>query len=290
VIAIHFLGVGARGQSTHLENQWSWFVIVKDNQSVGRCAIIVIAQAPTHTPDARRELGLPENPSADIHLVDTLVAEIAVACWPDPMPIIVQSLAHQGFFGSRSAPKIVVDGWRNRRRTIHFSNAGPAFIAQTPRADNLAKVSVAYPLNALSNAAAGTALGARLNNAIVFACSEDSLTAFPNLMRNGLFDVDILARLDGPNGTERMPVVRSGKSNRVDIFVVEQLADIRVAGDAFAQIFALFKFLLESIAVDVTKRHQPSAFYLSHAFDVLSAAATEAHYGKANIAICAKDI
>ena len=47
-------------------------------------------------------------------------------------------------------------------------------------------------------------------------------------MRAWLFDVDILARLAGPDGHQRVPVIRRGDRNGVDGFVFHDAARIGV--------------------------------------------------------------
>ena len=55
------------------------------------------------------------------------------------------------------------------------------------------------------------------------------LPAFPHIVRDGLFHIDILAGLDGPDGGERVPVIRRGDRNGIDLFALQQLANVGVA-------------------------------------------------------------
>jgi len=57
-------------------------VIVENDLRVGRLAIVIVTDASAEADDARRQLGLTEDPTGDVHLVDALVAEVAVAGIP----------------------------------------------------------------------------------------------------------------------------------------------------------------------------------------------------------------
>ena len=72
------------------------------------------------------------------------------------------------------------------------------------------------------------ALHPDLHHAVVFASGGHHLPAFENVVAGGLFAVHILARLAGPDGRERMPVIRRGDRDRVDILVFVKLAQILV--------------------------------------------------------------
>ena len=94
---------------------------------------------------------------------------------------------------------------------------------------DLAEVAGAHPSRApRADALVRAALRAGLDDAVVFARRLDHLAAFPDVVRDRLLDVDVLARLAGPDDDQRMPVVRRGDGDGVDVLVFEQLADIGV--------------------------------------------------------------
>jgi hypothetical protein len=49
---------------------------------------------------------------------------------------------------------------------------------------------------------------------------------FPNVVRHRFFDIDVLARLTGHDGLQRVPMVRRRDVDRVDIVAIENLAEI----------------------------------------------------------------
>ena len=60
--------------------------------------------------------------------------------------------------------------------------------------------------------------------------ASTALPAFPDVVRDGLLDVDVLAGLAGPDGVEGVPVVGRGDGDGVDVLVLQQLADVDIRG------------------------------------------------------------
>jgi len=71
----------------------------------------------------------------------------------------------------------------------------------------------------------------------VFACGLDDPSAFEDVVGDGLFDVDIFACLDGPDGTQGVPMIRGSDAHRVDRFVFKQFADVFDPHGLFATLF-----------------------------------------------------
>src|SRR5712672_2833998 len=147
--------------------------------------------------------------------MDALVSEVAVTGRPDPMPIIVEMFAHERVFWSGPAPEVVINGSGDGLGTIHFADAGAAFVAKAAGPQDFPDVSFTDPFNGFGDSGAVAGLGAGLYNSVVFAGGGDDLTSFPNVMGYGLFEVHVLAGLDRPNGAQGMPMVRSGESDCV---------------------------------------------------------------------------
>ena len=91
-----------------------------DELRIGRVAIVLIAGTSAHAEHLRAQGGGAQSPSGDVHLVDALVAQIAVAGDELPVPIVMELGAHQGLQRRRTAPQIIVDviGHLGRRRYI----------------------------------------------------------------------------------------------------------------------------------------------------------------------------
>src|ERR1700674_2335655 len=85
-----------------VERIWSLLVVVKHKvPAYGRHAVGKLeAQAP----------------ACNIHLMDALVAKVAVACVPDPVPVVMKAITREWFQGCWSGPEVIVDAGRNRLR------------------------------------------------------------------------------------------------------------------------------------------------------------------------------
>src|SRR5207247_660708 len=109
---------------------------------VGRLAVIDVAEA---SADADHRLGQPllaEAPAGDVHLVDALVAEVAVAVVPDPVPVVVDGavgrLAVRRVVRGGAAPQVVVHRGGRLLVTVHLADARPRLVAQAARQLHLA--------------------------------------------------------------------------------------------------------------------------------------------------------
>ena len=93
-----------------------------------------------------------------------------------------------------------------------------------------------------------------LDDAVVFARGLDGHAAFEGVVRERLFDVDVLAGLAGPNRTERVPEIRRGEENDIDVLVVEELAHVvrgllhPTAGELLVVVHALGHHALVDVA------------------------------------------
>src|SRR5438128_10810231 len=110
----------------------------------------------------------------------------------------------------------------------------------------------------------------------MFARRFDQLPAFPNIVANRLFDIDVLAGLNGPNRAEGMPMVGRGKSNHINVLVLEQLADVGITFELGAMVAGSLYRAIQDMLIDIAQRHQPGAFDARQLFDVVLAATVEA--------------
>ena len=84
---------------------------VEDGQlGVGRLALVLIAEAAAEA-DRRslRHGALRHSPAGNVHLVDALVADLAVAEVPHPMPVIRHEVVAVRLHRRRTGPEIVVE-------------------------------------------------------------------------------------------------------------------------------------------------------------------------------------
>src|SRR5262249_27766371 len=85
-----------RLQAAHLEDELAVAVVEDADLRVGRLAVIDIPEPAADADDGARELALLQAPPGLVHLVDALVAEVAVAVVPDPVPVVVDGAELRG--------------------------------------------------------------------------------------------------------------------------------------------------------------------------------------------------
>ena len=97
---------------------------------------------------------------------------------------------------------------------------------QPPRHVDVADHAAAQQLHALLERFGTAQLHAVLHDPLVLAGGLHQLPALEDVVRAGLLDVDILARLARPDGRKRVPVVRRGNADRIDFVIVERAAQV----------------------------------------------------------------
>ena len=166
---------------------------------------------------------------AVIQLMGAQVSHVSIARIPIPMPIVMQSLTHKRLHRRRTRPKIVIHALRNRLRSSHPSQRLALFVPQTMHPLDLTNIALANVLNRLPKPSVRTVLSTRLNDTLILASCLNDLLAFPKIMGNRLFHVDILARLTCPNGSQSVPMIRRGNDHRIYLRIVKQTSHIAVA-------------------------------------------------------------
>src|SRR5207244_12153451 len=102
-----------------------------------------------------------------------------------------------------------------------------------------------------ASAAAAALPAAVLERAPVFLGCLPAAAAFADDVAHRLLDVDVLARLHRPDGEQRMPVVGRGNRDRVEVLVLQGLADVLHAGRLVAAFSDLLPAGLEQAGVGV---------------------------------------
>ncbi len=98
------------------------------------------------------------------------------------------------------------------------------------------------------------AVRAMLTYLVIFARGLDQLAPLPVGVRTGLFDVDVLARLHGPDSHQTVPVIWRRDRDRVDRLVFEQLANVRELGRPLALgLFDLVQTLPEHRFINIAQ-------------------------------------
>ena len=107
-VVVHCRVTFLSGQAAHLKDNRGRLVVQERNLRVGRLSIIVVSEPPPDAHHPRGQLCLAKRPATHVHLVNSLVAHIAVAGRPYPVPIVMQALAHQRHQWCRTGPQVIV--------------------------------------------------------------------------------------------------------------------------------------------------------------------------------------
>ena len=107
---VHEVDAGFGGKAALLEDDGRAGEIVDGELSVGRLGGIVVDVAAAQAKDAAGWAVGAHHAAGDVEEVDAVVAEVAVAGGPRPVPIVVETLAVERGDGRGAAPGVVVDG------------------------------------------------------------------------------------------------------------------------------------------------------------------------------------
>ena len=222
---------------------------------------------------------LAKAPARDVELVRTLVARVAVAVVPVPVPVVVEAIAVERPLRRRAEPQVVIDlrqvggvVGRLRRgrhatelvlfagshRTIGIlADAGARLEAQAPRHVDLPEPAILDVLDGLPHGWAAAVHRADLDHLAVARRRLDHPASFPDGVRRRLLDVDVLSGLQRPDRRQRMPVIRRGDDDGVDVLVVEHAAhvldEVRLEGRDAGELLVVDARRLE-VGVDVAQR------------------------------------
>src|ERR1041385_5311029 len=96
----------------HLTDERSGLVIEQRDVRIGCLAAVVERKPSADAHGARRRPILSQSPSAKVYDVNSIVAHLAVAGGPEPVPFVVQLFAQERRLRSGTAPEIIVDARR----------------------------------------------------------------------------------------------------------------------------------------------------------------------------------
>src|SRR5262249_34214007 len=141
----------------------------------------------------------PDHHAQGVQPVDAVVAQLAGAVVPVPVPVVVEAVLVEGALRRRPQPQVVVHlGGRLAVRLL----ADALAVAGDPGAGegDLPELAGAHELRGAGEVRTTAPLGAQLDDALVLAGGLDHAPALDQVVRGRLLDVDVLAGLAGPDG------------------------------------------------------------------------------------------
>src|SRR5262249_44657716 len=190
LLALEVLVGSVRRQAADLEDQLAVAVVEDTHLGVGRLAVIDVAEPAAEAEDCLRQFVLAQAPAGLVHLVDALVAQVAVAGVPDPVPVVMEVLAHQRQLLRRAAPQVVVARLGDRLLAIDLADGGAPLVARALRDADFADLAGMEEGHRLAHACAGAALRAALDDLVMLPRRRDQLPAFPDVVADRLLAVN----------------------------------------------------------------------------------------------------
>src|SRR5262249_54182468 len=138
-----------------------------------------------------------KSPTRHIHLVYALIAQVAVAVVPEPMPVIVKAVAREGMLGRRTLPKVVVHAIRHRFDGLAADCTG-AFETQSTGHVDVADQAIAHLPDSFPSDSRSL-LRPVLDHAVVLLRRRHHLPGLEHIVSARLFDVHVLAGLTCPD-------------------------------------------------------------------------------------------
>src|SRR5437879_9901843 len=136
-----------------------------------------------------------QRPAGNIHFMHALIADVPIAEIPEPVPVVMDEVPMKRPLGRRAKPEIEIKV--GRRRLDGFESDAPARFAAVAFRNEQPAVLAALNQRRKRRTAAGAALRAMLNHAVVLARGLDTLRPFEHVMAAGFLDVHVLSRLAG---------------------------------------------------------------------------------------------
>jgi hypothetical protein len=161
--------------------------------------------------------------------VDALIADVAVPIVEIPVPVVMKPVFAERSIRRGAFPQIVVYAIGNRLVRGTTDGVAP-FIAKSLSVVDLADVSLAQELNRFLERFAATALGSVLDDTLVLR-RPPPICVLRRRYASRFFDVDILARLAGPDAHDGMPVIGGGDGYRIEFRVFQHLPVIHIRFD-----------------------------------------------------------
>ena len=191
-----------------------------DDLGVGHFLVVVEDELAARRADGERRIDA-QAPAGDVDAVDAVVAQLAGAPVPEPVPVVVKSVRVKRPVGRGPLPHRVVDAGGNVGR-MPVADVHSLLMTPGPGHADLADAARLDVFDRFLNVRRAPPLGSDLDDALVLARRLDHPPAFDDVVAGRLLDVDILAGLAGQHGQQRVPVVGRGDRDGVDRLVVEQ--------------------------------------------------------------------
>ena len=157
--------------------------------------------------------------------MDPLVADVAVAEIPEPVPVVVDQVGMIRLLGAGPS-QMLKSTSRGRGAAWLDADRAARFVAKRSRDQQLTQLPRLHGGRGHGPFLARPALRSVLDDPLIAACGLDGDPAFMNVVTARLLDVDVFPRLSGPDRHERVPVIGRRDRDHVDVLVLEDPANV----------------------------------------------------------------
>ena len=197
---------------------------------VGGFLVVVEVVASAAISDTLRQIDA-ESPAGKVKRMHAVVGHLAAAVMPVPMPVVRDKIVLVRAFRCRPLPEVVIEMLGHGHR-FSLADGAPAACVETSRSEYPSDDALVHSLYRLDDERVAASLVAHLHEAIVLASGGDHQPRLGGVMAAGLLDVNMLAGLAAENGRRRVPEIRRGDGDGVEVRIVEHAPQI---GDAPAR-------------------------------------------------------
>ena len=181
----------------HYDWHWTWDTGNGELGNNGVHVLDIALRIARHNGPPRRRAVL-RDAQRDVEHVHPVVAELAVAGVPLPVPVVVQVVALERPHRRRPAEAIIVQSlWIPRQLA---ADGRAQVVDDGADVVDLSELPLVQVLDRLGQAGLRAVMRADLDDAVVLRGRLDHLASLPHRARHRLFDVDVLAGLAGPDG------------------------------------------------------------------------------------------
>ena len=169
------------------------------------------------------------------------------------MPIVMKTIARKRLQRRGAGPQVIVNAGRDG---FHCSapNRCPPLVANRAGQVDLADRAVVQMLHGFEHPGIRSRLASVLANAVVLLHGTHQLPSFKAVMRAWLFHIHVFPGLARPDGHQRVPMIGRSDGNGVDIFVLEQLANIDVGfGLGQSQLLDIPEALVQHVFIHIAQ-------------------------------------
>ena len=217
--------------------------------------------------------------------MNSIVSQIAGTVVPVPVDGAMKAISVEGKLGDGTRPEVVVDSsWD---RLVGFEpDIAPHLTVPDLHHVHLTELSRVHIVDEFLSVGPAASLSADLDDPVVLSGCFDHQPTFPQVVGDGLLDVDVLACLAGQDGCGCMPMKRGRDDDAVDLLIVQDPPDVLFQFGTFSLTFlGDLHRRLDYVLVHVAEVLQVHIRHLAEVLNEGFAATPDTHNGQGHLVV-----